>query len=87
MGILIICSYRPKAGRKAEARRLMAAHVPLLRKHDLVTGRATIQGAGKSGELVEIFEWMSEEESRAAPAITEVGAQWKAMAEAMDFVP
>ena len=27
-----------------------------------------------------------EEKSRAAPTIAEVGAQWKAMAEAMDFV-
>ncbi|HWY61986.1 MAG TPA: hypothetical protein VNW15_08825 [Rhizomicrobium sp.] len=56
MGILVICSYRPKAGREIEARRLMAGHVPLLHKHGLVTDRAIVQGAGKNGELVEIFE-------------------------------
>ena len=87
MGILVICSYKPKPGREDEARRLMAGHVPLLRQHGLITDRAVVQGAGKDGELVEIFEWASEEKSRAAPTIAEIGAHWKAMAEAMDFVP
>jgi hypothetical protein len=87
MGILVICSYKPKAGRESEARSLMAGHVPLLRKHDLVTGRSVIQGAGRNGELVEIFEWASEEKSQSAPAVPEVGAHWKATAEVLDFVP
>ena len=87
MGILVICSYKPKPGMESEARRLMAAHVPLLRAHGLITERAVVRGAGKDGELVEIFEWESEEKSRAAPAIPEIAAHWKAMSEAMDFVP
>ena len=87
MGILVICSYRPKAGLAEKARALMAEHVPLLRKHDLITDRAAIQGVGRHGELVELFEWASEEKSRAAPAIADIGAHWKAMSEAMDFVP
>jgi hypothetical protein len=87
MGILVICSYRPKAGCEADARRLVDGHLPLLQKHGLVTSRAVVRGAGKNGELVEIFEWESEEKSRAAPAIVEVGAHWKAMSDAMDFVP
>ena len=87
MGILVICSYRPKAGQELEARRLMAAHVPLLRAHDLVTERAVVQGAGKDGEMIEIFEWASEEKSRSAPTIPAIAAHWKAMSEVMDFVP
>ena len=87
MGILVICSYRPKPGREDDARRLMDAHVPLLRKHGLVTERPATQGAGTAGELIEIFEWASEEKARGAPAIPEIGAHWKAMAQAMDFVP
>ena len=87
MGILVICSYKPRPGHEAEARRLMADHVPLLRKHDLVTGRAVMQGEGKDGSLVEIFEWDSREKSIGAPAIPEIGAHWKAMAAAMEFVP
>lgn len=87
MGILVICSYKPKPGRQDEARRLMDGHVPLLRRHGLITERAVVRGVGKGGELVEIFEWDSEEKSRSAPGIPEIGAHWKKMAEAMDFVP
>ena len=87
MGIVVICSYKPKPGREDEARRLMDGHVPLLRRHGLITERAVLRGAAKAGELVEIFEWASDEKSRAAPMIAEISAHWKAMAEAMDFVP
>jgi hypothetical protein len=87
MGILVICSYRPHPGREEEARLLMAAHVPLLREHGLITDRAVVQGVARDGELVEIFEWESIEKSRGAPAIAEIGAHWKAMSEVMDFLP
>ena len=87
MGILVICSYRPRAGHEDEARMLMQAHVPLLREHGLITDRAVVQGVAKDGELVEIFEWESVETSRGAPAIAEIGAHWKAMSAVMDFVP
>lgn len=87
MGILVICSYRPRPGREEEARLLMQAHVPLLRQHKLITDRAVVQGVGKEGELVEIFEWESVEASRGAPGIAEIGAHWKAMSAVMDFVP
>ena len=87
MGILVICSYRPHLGQEEEARLLMAAHVPLLRMHGLITGRPVVQGVAGDGALVEIFEWESVEKSRGAPAIAEIGAHWKAMGEVMDFVP
>jgi hypothetical protein len=87
MGILVICSYRPKPGYEDEARLLMQGHVPLLRAHGLITERAVVQGVAAAGELVEVFEWESIEKSRGAPAIAEIGAHWKAMGEVMDFVP
>ena len=87
MGILVICSYRPKPGREDEARQLMQDHVPLLRSHGLITQRLEVQGVAATGELVEIFEWESVEKSRGAPTIAEIGAHWKAMGEVMDFVP
>jgi hypothetical protein len=87
MGILVICSYRPHAGREDEARLLMAGHVPLLREHGLITDRPVVQGVAQDGALVEIFEWESLEKSRGAPAIAEIGAHWKAMGEVMEFVP
>jgi hypothetical protein len=87
MGILVICSYRPHPGHEEEARLLMAAHVPLLRQHQLITDRAVVQGVAKDGELMEIFEWESVETSRGAAGIAEIGAHWKAMSAVMDFVP
>lgn len=87
MGILVICSYRPHPGREGEARLLIEAHVPLLRRHDLITERPVVQGIARDGALIEIFEWQSVEKSRGAPAIAEIGAHWKAMGAVMDFVP
>lgn len=87
MGVLVICSYRPRPGHEEEARALMAAHVPLLREHGLITERPVVQGIAKDGELVEIFEWESVEKSRGAPTIAEIGDHWKAMSQVMDFVP
>ena len=87
MGLLVICSYRPRAGREDEARMLMAGHVPLLREHGLITSREAVQGVAADGALVEIFEWESVEKSRGAATISEIGAHWKAMSEVMDFVP
>lgn len=87
MGILVICSYSPHPGKEDEARLLMQGHVPLLRAHDLITDRPVVQGVGKDGQLIEIFEWKSVDASRGAPAISEIGAHWKVMSEVMDFVP
>jgi hypothetical protein len=65
----------------------MAAHVELLRRHELITDRAVVQGTSEDGALVEIFEWESAEKSRGAAGIAEIGAHWKAMSVVMDFVP
>jgi hypothetical protein len=87
MGVLVICSYRPHLGHEEEARLLVAAHVGLLRRHELITDRAVVQGSSEDGALVEIFEWESAEKSRGAPSIAEIGAHWQAMSAVMDFVP
>ncbi len=87
MGILVICSYRIRRDRRADALRLLKEHVPLLRRHGLITGRPAIQGKGAADTVVEIFEWESAEKSRQAPSIPEIAAHWKAMAEAMNFTP
>lgn len=87
MGILVICSYRAKPGRSDEAQRLVAQHVPTLRTHGLITDREVVRGRGAEDTFIEVFEWASEEKSRSAPTIPEIGSLWKAMGEAMDFVP
>src|SRR5262249_15513588 len=77
MGIVVICSYRMKPCREEEARTLVARHVPTLRAQDLITPRPAILAEGGDGVIVEIFEWASEEKSRSAPTIPEIGALWK----------
>ena len=87
MGILVICSYRIRPGREAEANRLLSEHVPALRRHGLITERPAMQGTGADGAFVEIFEWESAEKSQAAPTIPEIAAIWKDMSDAAEFVP
>jgi quinol monooxygenase YgiN len=87
MGIVVICSYKAKPGHEDEAQRLVEAHAPALRRNGLITARPVVRAAGPEGVFVEIFEWESEEKSRSAPAIHEIGEHWKAMAAVMDFVP
>ena len=87
MGILVICSYRIKPGHEAEAERILDKHVPALRRYSLITDRPVIQGAGANGTIVEIFEWVSAEKSRAAPTVPEIAAIWKDMAQVAEFVP
>ena len=58
-----------------------------MRKHGLVSDRPVIQGEGADGTFIEVFEWASEEKSRSAPTISDIGNLWKAMADVMDFVP
>jgi hypothetical protein len=87
MGILVICSYKVRPGQAERARQLVAAHVPTLRRHGLITDREALKGEGAGDNFVEVFEWASEEKSRMAPTIPEVGNLWKSMTEAMEFVP
>src|SRR5471032_3248674 len=87
MGILVICSYKAKPGQEEKARALVAGHVPTLRRHGLITDRDAMKGESLGGNFVEVFEWASEEKSRTAPTIPEVGNLWKAMSEVLDFVP
>jgi len=87
MGILVICSYRIKPGHQAEAERILAEHIPALRRYGLITDRPVVQGAGANGTVIEIFEWESAEKSRAAPTVPEIAALWKDLAAVAEFIP
>ena len=64
MGILVICSYKAKAGQEAEVRTLMQEHLPMLQRLGLATARPGTMMEGKDGVFVEVFEWASEAASR-----------------------
>ena len=87
MGVLVICSYKPKPGREAAMKALVSRHLPTLRAAGLVTEREGAVGESADGAIVELFEWASAEKSRNALAVPSVAALWKEMSEASDFVP
>jgi hypothetical protein len=82
---VVFALYRPHAGKDTELRRLIAQHLPLLRKLELVTDRAPILVRAQDGTYIEVFEWRSEESARLAHEHPEVAKVWEAMGEIADF--
>ena len=82
---VVFALYRPHAGRDAELRRLIARHLPVLRKLELVTDRPPILVRARDGTYIEVFEWRSEESARLAHEHPEVAKVWEAMGEIADF--
>ena len=82
---VVFALYRPHAGQDAELRRLIARHLPVLRKLELVTDRPPILVRARDGTYIEVFEWRSEESARLAHEHPEVAKVWEAMGEIADF--
>lgn len=87
MGIVVICSYRPKAGGEDKLIALLRRHYEALRTEELATARAPVYLKSSDGAFLEIFEWRSEEASRGAHENPVIGPIWSAMAEVCEFVP
>jgi hypothetical protein len=82
---VVFALYRPHAGKDAELRRLIAQHLPVLRRLELVTDRPALLVRAKDGTYVEVFEWRSEESARLAHEHPEVASVWEAMGAVADF--
>lgn len=82
---IVFALYRPHAGRDAELRRLIAQHLPVLRRLELVTDRPAILVRARDGTYVEVFEWRTEESARLAHEHPEVAKVWEAMGAVADF--
>lgn len=87
MGILVICSYRPKPGKAADLDAVVARHVPALRAEGLLGDAPHQAMKAKDGSVVEIFEWKSEADARSAEGNPRVQEIWRAFAQAADFIP
>jgi hypothetical protein len=97
--LLNICTYKVKPGKEAEMERLLAAHLPALRKAGLATDEPAQYYRGlPSGEpddrhgaervYVEIFSWVDASSPDVAHQTPEIMAVWEpmgAICEAMDF--
>jgi hypothetical protein len=82
---VVFALYRPHAGKDAELRRLIAQHVPTLRRLELITDRPAVLVKAKNGTYVEIFEWRSYEATRLAHEHPEVAKIWESMGTVCDL--
>ena len=82
---VVFALYRPHPGKDAELRRLIAQHLPVLRRLELATERPAILVRAKDGTYIEVFEWRTEESAKLAHEHPEVARVWEAMAEIADF--
>ena len=82
---VVFALYRPRPGQDAELLRLIAQHLPVLRRLELVTDRPALLVRAKDGTYVEVFEWRTAESATLAHQHPEVAKVWEAMGEIADF--
>jgi hypothetical protein len=82
---VVFALYRPRPGKDADLRRLIAQHLPVLRRLELVTDRPALLVRAKDGTYVEVFEWRTSESATLAHQHPEVAKVWEAMGEIADF--
>jgi hypothetical protein len=86
MGDIVICAYRPKAGREADLEALARRHTPDLRAWGLATDLPVTLMRAKDGTIIEVFEWHTGavEKAHSDPRVLEM---WGRYAEVCDYVP
>ena len=82
---VVFALYRPHPGKDAELRRLIAQHLPVLRRLELATDRPAILVRAKDGTYIEVFEWRNQESAKLAHEHPEVARVWEAMGQVADF--
>ncbi len=85
MGIMVIASFRPKAGMEQELMACVRDHLPVLHGQRLVTARPTLVLRARDGTLLEIFEWTSQAAIDAAHANPAVQALWDRFAACCEY--
>lgn len=82
-GLVVVCTYRVGIGDEAAFERLLAVHVPTLRRAGLVTDQSAqvLRRTDGGGPVyVEVFEWSSADAADRASEVPEVIAIWEPMA-------
>jgi hypothetical protein len=82
---VVLALYRPHPGKDADLQRLIARHLPVLRRLELVTDRPGWLMRAQDGTYIEVFEWRTAESARLAHEHPEVAKVWEAMGEIADF--
>ena len=82
---IVFAVYKPRAGGDGALRKLMAEHVPTLRRLELVTDRAPVCVQSSNGAYIEVFEWVSDEAAERAHDHPDVARIWEAMEKVAEF--
>jgi hypothetical protein len=84
-GEAVLAMYRPKAGKDAAVRDVIAKHVASLREWGLATARPATLLQARDGTYVEIFEWVpgGAERAHQDPRVMEI---WDRFSAVCDFV-
>jgi hypothetical protein len=82
---IVIALYKPHSGKDADLRKLIAQHIPTLRRLELITDRPSILMKSKDGTYLEIFEWANEDSAGKAHTHPEVAKIWEAMGPVSDL--
>lgn len=91
--LVVVCTYRVRAGEQAEFERWLDVHAPTLRRLGLIThfpAQALRRLAGSDPVYVEMFEWVSTDAAARASEVPEVISIWEPMAalcESRDDLP
>lgn len=82
---VVFALYKPKPGQDEALRKLIADHLPVLRRLELVTDRPALLVRAKDGTYVEVFEWRTAESADLAHQHPDVAKVWEAMGAVCDF--
>jgi quinol monooxygenase YgiN len=85
MGEVVFALYKPHPGKDAAVRKVIAEHVPTLRRLEMVTDRPAFVVKSENGTYIEVFEWVSKEAVKTAHTHPEVAKVWEAMGQIADF--
>jgi hypothetical protein len=85
MGIIVISSYKPKPGKESELLEVVKSHVPVLRELGMATEREVIMMKSKSGTILEVFEWVSQDAIKQAHEHARVHRMWKEFESCCDY--
>lgn len=78
MGKIVFAVYKPFEGKTSELLALIEKHTPILFAQNLITDRKAIVLKSENGEIIEIFEWLSDEAINNAHENEEVIKIWNA---------
>ena len=84
---MVIACFRPLPGGREQLLELTRTHVQRLRDLGLATDRSGIAMETPEGDVVEVFEWVSEEAIASAHENAEVRAMWAEYEQCCTYVP